>query len=443
MVDSEKVKKFGTDKIVLLGLFAISLLIARIIVSAKTSVALSKPVELARSGLSIRLPDKNGWQREKSWEYRRNTFVLSSFFNPGIARVSANIQCIYLLAADRSSPQDWLEQRISRFEVENTRTGTTRVEQLTFDWMYLTEKSSLANMLIATAQLPAGRWLDIEIIETAGEPELVTQVFEKVVANIKFEGNELLQAGRRVIERIKDKGLTETLPNQGSQLFFVVKNAADQNIGFAMDHIDQALASDTNSIEGHGFFYIRTRRKREEASVFRCDNKLSRLSWQSQTRIGSMRSGLELNLSQPDLLTVTELPGGGTQRQYSLNPAAVPYAVIEAVFNQTIIDGLKEIMVDIIYNDGRVKPVVLSIAEPGRSSDAALVVKLQQLGRDRVNEEFHLDNKMSITKRLIRQDGIYVMQRSTLEELVRIFPERADDLLQRSKALKDNEKDSI
>ncbi|MGD9110198.1 MAG: hypothetical protein PVG93_04600 [Phycisphaerales bacterium] len=446
MLDLEKAKKLGADKIVLLSLFALSLLIARVIVAMKTSIVLSKPVELRHSGLSIRLPDKNGWQCAKDWEYKRNAFVLSSLFNPGGARVSANIRCIYLFAADRGSPRDWLEEEILRFEAESTQTGASQTEGLTFDWVYLTEKDSPANMLIATARLPEGRWLDIEIVETVGESELISQVFEKIIANLRFEQNELLQTGGRVVEQIKDKGLTELIPNQGVQLFFVVKNAAEENIGFAMDHVDRTSTYGADNIEGAGFLYTRTPRAREEASMFQCDDKLSQLSWQSQTRIGNMRSSRELNISSTGLLTVMGQSRGGGERQYLLNPAAVPYAVIEAVFNQMITDNLQEIMVDIIYHDGQVKPVVISFAEPGpsspdSSSDAVYIVKLQQLNEDRIGEEFHLDNQMNAIKRIIKQNGIYILQSSTLEDVIRMFPERADDVLQRSRMLsgdKDN-----
>lgn len=447
MLDLEKAKKLGADKIVLLSLFALSLLIARVIVATKTSIVLSKPVELRHSGLSIRLPDKNGWQCAKDWEYKRNAFVLSSFFNPGGAQVSANVRCTYLLAADRSSPRDWLEEEILRFEVENTQTGASQTEGLTFDWAYLAEKDSLANMLIATARLPEGRWLDIEIVETVGESELISQVFEKIIANLRFEQNELLQTGGRVIEQIKDKGLTEIIPNQGVQLFFVVKDAAEKNIGFAMDHVDRTLTYGADNIEGTGFLYTRTPRAREEASMFQCDDKLSQLSWQSQTRIGNMRSSRELNISSTGLLTVMGQSRGG-ERQYLLNPAAVPYAVIEAVFNQMIIDNLQEIMVDIIYHDGQVKPVVISFAElepssPDSSSDAAYIVKLQHLNEDQIGEEFHLDNQMNAVKRIIRQNGIYILQGSTLEDVIRMFPERADDVLQRSRMLDGDEKNYL
>jgi hypothetical protein len=156
-----------------------------------------------------------------------------------------------------------------------------------------------------------------------------------------------------------------------------------------------------------------------------------------------MRSTIELNLSRTGLLTVVGLSGGNTQRQYLLNPVAVPYAVVEAVFNQIITENIQKIMVDIIYHDGQVKPVVISFTEPDQSSDAAYIVKLQQLDQDQVGEEFHLDNQMDVIKRIIRQDGIYVLQHSTLEDVVRIFPEREDDVRQRSRMLDDNEKDSF
>jgi hypothetical protein len=43
---------------------------------------------------------------------------------------------------------------------------------------------------------------------------------------------------------------------------------------------------------------------------------------------------------------------------------------------------------------------------------------------------------MQVVKRILRQDGIFVLEPTDMEELVQRFPERADYIIQRSEAIK-------
>ena len=61
------IRKIGGDKIALLGLFIVSLLIARALVVSKSAILLSEPTRLTRSGLSVSMPEGNGWKSEGKW----------------------------------------------------------------------------------------------------------------------------------------------------------------------------------------------------------------------------------------------------------------------------------------------------------------------------------------------------------------------------------------
>ena len=54
------IRKIGGDKIALLGLFVVSLLIARFIVVSKSAILLLEPIPLTDTGLSVSMPDGNG-----------------------------------------------------------------------------------------------------------------------------------------------------------------------------------------------------------------------------------------------------------------------------------------------------------------------------------------------------------------------------------------------
>jgi hypothetical protein len=90
----------------------------------------------------------------------------------------------------------------------------------------------------------------------------------------------------------------------------------------------------------------------------------------------------------------------------------------------------------VVLRDGRVKPAVISAAKaPASEPSAAYVIKTKFIGSDEA-EEIYLDSRMQVVKRILRQNGIFVLEPTNMEELVQRFPERADYIIQRSKTLR-------
>jgi len=77
-----------------------ALLSARLIVAVRNAVRLSEPVELAYSGLSVPMPEGNGWRCNKEWKSRQGKFTLVSAFGPGSSRPTAWARCTYSFPAE-------------------------------------------------------------------------------------------------------------------------------------------------------------------------------------------------------------------------------------------------------------------------------------------------------------------------------------------------------
>src|SRR4030042_5158791 len=155
-------KNLEADKIALLGLFVLALLIAHIIVSVKSAIVFSEPIELAHTGLSISIPSGHGWQSKKQWQYQHNTYTLSSNFTSGSDRPTPWAYCQYLLAAEAISPQRWFEQKAAEIDGTVVEVHQEQINALTIDWIHIEKPESLLDDFLGTIELPNRRRVNIE-----------------------------------------------------------------------------------------------------------------------------------------------------------------------------------------------------------------------------------------------------------------------------------------
>jgi hypothetical protein len=204
-----KIRKIGGDKIALLGLFIISLLIARTIVVSRSAILLTEPIQLTRSGLSASMPEGNGWKSDKQWRNYENGFSLRSRFALDTNKLSAEARCIYILKAQTFDPQTLFVQKASEVEGEIVKVDRIKNEYLTFDWAYIENIKAYIIFIFGTTKLPNNRRLDIEVRQIMNDPEMAEQAFKKIVQNLKFEDNQLtentVETDSQSITRIKSK----------------------------------------------------------------------------------------------------------------------------------------------------------------------------------------------------------------------------------------------
>jgi hypothetical protein len=457
----EQLKRYGADKIFLLALFAFSLLLAYLVVRAKKTIVLGEPVGIPEAGLSVRLPNGNGWQGDSRWEHNEDTLVLRSVFRPSTGADFADVVCMYRLASFRDSAHAWLERYAAQFDAASPEYVTQELETTGLEWVYIKQAERMSDMLAATVPLGRGRWLDIEITQMAAEDDLVRNVFEKMAKHIVIKDNESLGRGIEIVSQLKAAGLDKvTLQPEGSY-YYLVKDSSQRDVGFVVEMLLKSGNTDQTEIQVAGFSYATKPNRWETAMLFKGDSNLDEYVWESQTdqdrvvqiRRGALtirsqeknvRTSTRVLVSQGERITVHRLGPGfdessradSTEFEAKIGEAAVPGAVIEAVYIQMINSDTNKVMVDIIFGDGQVKPAVITVSKAsGSESQISHIVKIEYLGLNEV-EETYLDNKMRVVKKVLRRNGILVLEPASQEDLVRRFPERADYILQRSQAIK-------
>ncbi|MCP4609189.1 MAG: hypothetical protein GY845_10800 [Planctomycetes bacterium] len=192
------IRKIGGDKIALLGLFIVSLLIARMIVVSKSAILLSEPIPLTDTGLSVSMPQGNGWKSEKQWSPHENGFSLRSIFALGSRNPNAEARCRYVKATETTDLQGLFEYKAFEVKGEIIKVEQIYNDTLTFDWALIVNPKISLIFIFGTTKLSHNRRFDIEVQQIMNDPEMAEQVFKKIVTNLNFEDNQLLVSGAAV-----------------------------------------------------------------------------------------------------------------------------------------------------------------------------------------------------------------------------------------------------
>jgi hypothetical protein len=439
MNDTYRIRRPGGDKIALLGIFVVALLTARLVVGLKSALVLSEPIELTHTGLSLSMPAGNGWQSETQWKYQENAFTLSSEFALGSGRPTARAHCRYLLAARRTTPQKWFAEKASQIDGAIVTTGQTRTDTLTIDWAHIQKTEVLLSAFLGTAELPGNRQLDIEVREITGDTNLAELIFKHIADSVDFEDNRLIGAGAEVIAQIKSKGLDSFLSNRNKQTFFLIRDSRKRSIGYMMDVIVDSGAEDEFNIEAAGLFFMRGRNTYEQVGSYQGDNSFDVFVWKSETHGPTRRSRTEVILDEAGLMTVRKFDARPPESSNHLGPTAIPDIFLDQVLGQMLESSKEEIVVDMIGADGTITPAFISRIETEdditAGDKAAYVLKLELLDGRGFSEHIYLDGQKRIYRRLVRQQDVYILESATMEDIVREFPERAEDTLRRNRML--------
>jgi hypothetical protein len=420
MENTYGIKKYSADKIALLALFVLALLIARFITASRSAIVLTDPIELNHTGLSVSMPAGNGWRTNGKWKYQQNSFTLTSNFIPVSGSVKAHAGCQYLLAAVQTDPQLIFEQKAASVDGIITETGQIQTETLTVDWAHIKKPQTRPSIFLGTVQLPNSRRLDIEVFQTTGDTDLAEHAFQKVAKSLKFQDNELLQTGGEILDDIKNIGLSHFLDvhpakiSQNTPVFFLIKNAAGQNVGFTMAVFTRSDHSMQFNIEAASFSYLRGRYARERRTLFRSNNALNEFIWKSQNASLDDRSLATMVLHRTGLMAVSKINPSSEEKKYQFSPAAMPKILLELLFNKMLDSGNEKLVVDIIEADGVITP--------------ALVSKTTEVENGRY----------VLRAELLNGRGFYY-ERTGIENILKQFPERADFILQKNKLLEQNQ----
>lgn len=432
-------KRYGADKLALLGLFVISLVLARLIVFSRTSIRLCGLTELKHAGLAVAMPSGNGWYCESRWSYRDDHYDLSSFFAIGSGGVHPQARCRYLLAEKTKTPEELFSRKAAQLQGRIIETGQIEKDALTIHWAHIHEANMITELFVGTVELANNRKLEIEAFQPADEGDLAERAFKRIVGSIEFEDNTLLNSGAELIAQVRDKGLDGILHSDwpyyyDPQVFLLINDEGGRTVGFITDVLTSTGPNDAMNIQAASYQYIRGSAAGEKATLLRSNNKFEEFFLKSESSSRSGRSGCEVMRDGSGVITVREFGARGIplERKYTPNPAVVPDMLLDLVLIQMLDSGRDRIMLDMIRSDGSVAPVVVSRMDvnngvSGRQAAYALSIEVLD-GREHAREVY-LDKDKRILKIIVQQDNTFTLEQADMEKVLRLFPERADYLL--------------
>jgi hypothetical protein len=422
----------GWDKVVLTGLFAVSLVIAHLIVVSRSAIVLSGPIELPYSGLSIRVPVGNGWKSNAQWKYQNNYYLLKSDFNLSSREPAIQVICRYFTAAEKITPRVWFEQQASAIGSSIVETGSLTCDTLTIDWVHIEKTDLMLCIFLGIAELPGNRILHIEVHQFAGQALSAQQLFNKIVENLKFKDNQLLTAGSEVVTAIGNMGISSLLAGQNRQSCFFVKDASGKNIGFTIDTINSSTEANSQfDIQASGYINLKGQTLNEQRTAFRAADNLKSFIWRSETSRNFGRSTAEVSLNEAGAMTVRTLFGVPDSRNYMPGPAAIPDIFLEMLFGRILEGNIGKIVFDMIDCEGNIIPTYAEITEinpPGatQKNEYAYTITLKLLDDSGTTERIYFDGDRHIVKIIMQQKQKYILESTDIRQLINAFPDFSD-----------------
>ena len=430
-------------KVAFLGLFVAALLSARLIVAVRCAVALSDPIELAHAGLSVAMPQGNGWNSARRWEYKKGAFTLFGAFAPGSSRPTASARCDYVFPTEIIDQQERFERRHREIGGEIVETGQIKTDFVTVDWVRIEQRDRPFNCIFGTGTLPYNRRINIEVRESMGDIDLVRDVFKAIATTLSITEAPLLEAGGRIIAQMKDKGLAGSLDNQNRQGLFLIRDSIRRIIGFTTDVLIDTPSTSELNIEAMGLYYTKGLLVHEKITSFQSDNRFDHFTWKTESAAAE-RSGTEIALEDAGILTVTKL-GLSIEgeppppKSYHAGKAAMPEILLEQLCARIIETDIQEALVDVITSNGRIIPTHVYRIKPEDIAGERTVpnIKLTPISGRGFYQLIFLDDQKKILSTqqhsFERREDTYYFERAQPEDVVRRFPERSEFILQSDK----------
>lgn len=426
-------RKFGADKITLLSLFIIALFSAYLIVNSKSSIILSEPIELEHTGLSVSIPQGNGWQSAGRWTFRNNSYTLGSSFAPNNQRPSALALYRYRLVTETTDSQDWFKQKA--MEIDGRLVSTDHIEYETFniDCAYILNDRLGVNVFLGTIRLPHNHQFDIEIHENVGDVVLAEETFARMIKSISFKDNKLLDDGAAIISNVKSEEIRGLISNQKRQSIFLIGDAKKRTIGFEIVVVAVDVTENKSEIKAASMLYLRGPNAQEQIASYKSNGNFDEFTWKSQAFDQDGTSGAELVLDSNGLLTIKKIGFGSVENTCYPGTASIPDILLDPFFVKLLESDQQKAQIDMIKDNGKITPTLITrienIQDDTTDNNAAYILRLDFLDNGS-SEKIYLDRDMGVFERLVQLDEPYLFKKATVEQVTKEFPERAEEILQ-------------
>jgi hypothetical protein len=243
----------------------------------------------------------------------------------------------------------------------------------------------------------------------------------------------LLQAGIRLISDIRNKGLDIAPDDDSSVSFFTIADSHDKIIGFTMDAMELVRTDANATISAGDYYYLRGTVSDEQVSFLRGGADLQQFNWRVETssRMGS--KGIEMT-ADSGILTVRKSRAGlsvnrraGRETgEYELGETAVPDIILGPVLTRVLDSNERAVIIDVIRSDGIIAPAYVEKMPPAKGETDGYSVRMEWLDGRGYWQQTYYDSSKKEVKITLGQENTYTLSSVDANEIIRIFPERAN-----------------
>ncbi len=429
MTDSEKLRRFGFDKIALLVLLLVGFLFAELIVLSQSRFKLSKPVSLPGCGLAVSVPAGGGFSRlSDGFRYNDNEFRLTCIRSD--AAMSINWR--YFIVPFEKTVDEKFHAQASDMKGVIEKTGSEKLGQFTFDYARIFSEKKATLLFSGIVLLPDGRTLSLEVAQKGRNIDPAEKIFRSLAASATFTPASPLADGRELLDNFRLKTLADIFQKNTRQNYYYIKDYTGRNLGFITDAISlKNNRRDANSLTAVSLYFIHSGiNSFAERSLFHSEPNLRSFRWVSQQSNLLINRDLttSLKLDQQGMITVltsaTSVPQKNIMQKFAFTSTMLPEILFNAFIEGFQQSSFNSVMVDLILSDSRITPALLTRARPQEDAEpnAAPAVEIAFFGTDTSEQTTYFDSDGKISLSEARGKLSYKLEKTQRDLLVADFP---------------------
>jgi hypothetical protein len=448
MIDGEKLRRFGLDKVALLLLLLAGLFFAMLTISSRTNFKLSKPVVLQGSGLAVSVPTGGGFkQLSEGFQYDDNEFRLGCVMQIS-SNAAASVHWRYFLLPFKKTASERFEIQASDIGGTIKKTGSEKLGQFTFDYAEIISEKTATLLFSGTTQLPDGRTLTLEVAQKGQNIGFTEKIFDSLAASVTFTPDNPLAKGNELLNNFRQYALADIVQKKTEQNYYYIKNYTGQSLGFIADATGfKADSPDANSLVAANLYFIKLGiNSIAEQSLFRSEPNLQSFkwaSWQSDLLINrNLTTSIEL-----DRYGAVSVQKRNTVQNFTFTSTMLPEILSDIFIESFLQSSFDSVMVDIILSNGRIQPVLITRAEPTSASspsgvprtvepqkaaqpNTASTVKVVFFGAGPDYQTMYLDSDGKILTSEVHGRLSYKLERTQRDRIIADFPQWVDKIEQ-------------
>jgi len=241
-------------------------------------------------------------------------------------------------------------------------------------------------------------------------------------------------AAIEMTNRIKNKGLSSILAKTGWEKFFLVKDAHGRPAGFTMEIFIEERKNQRFNIKSAAHYYIKGLYTEEQKTFFQTNEHLEEFLWQSRTITPRGSKLRVISLSKDSILTIRQSEPR-PKITFKIKPATLPSPVLDLAFSQMLEGKIDKIALDVIQSNGSVVPMLISRenikSSENEKQNRKYKFRLEIPLRRNFLQYIYLDGNKKISGIIMKRPRKYVLERGTVSEILKYFPDKASYLFDR------------